>query len=286
MKKLFFAAAMLLSTGAMAQEVNVTMAEATPFEFTTSESYVSIYLGDETRAANIADDNYIYIGPDGDNGRNLWVWNNTYDFPDTPDLNSFGIPGEYMSLEVKDVGWSGLGYNIAAANPVNLSFIDSNWAFHIAVKTQYKGALMFNLTDGTGTEAHLVFGESGDTYDEHPAIANFPRDGEWYNIDIPMACLEDQFEFTFAGAASYADKNYFVVCCGGVEGTVVSYDAVFFHGPKVDAGLINQTGEAGIGATLSGGLQSASAKTYDLCGRVASGKGIRIVDGKIRILKN
>lgn len=278
-KSLLFLAAATMGAACFAQDFSVTMAEEKPFEFSTKESYVTIFLGEETRTTNIPDANYIYIGPDPDNGRNLWVWEDTYNFPTASDLNSFGIPGEYMSVQVvPGTTWSGLGYNIAKTNPINLSFIDSEWGFHMAVKTQYTGPLMFNLTDGTGTEAHLVFGDTGSDYDGHAAIANFPRDGEWYNIDIPMSWLEDQFEFTFEGNTKYADKNYFVVCCGGVEGTIVDYDAVFFHGPKVDPGMIDGVQ----------GIRTAADNTtvYDLAGRrtTATRKGIYVQGGK-KVLK-
>ena len=236
MKKFYLmAAAALCGISAMAQEVSVTMAEEHPFTFSTNESYVSIYLGEETQKSNIPDDNYIYIGPDENAGRNLWIWENTFNGITASDLNSFGVPGEYMAMEVGNVGWSGLGYNIAAANPIDLSYIDSNWSLHFAVKMTSAQTVSFQLTDGNGKEAKIVLGK--DPIDGVQPVADFPRDGEWYNIDIPMTWFEDKAEFTFADASAYADKNYFVLLAGGVQGTVVNYDAVFFHGPKVANGI-------------------------------------------------
>ena len=280
-KTLLFIAAAMMSAASFAQDdVKVSMADENPFKFSADESYVTIFLGDETKTtAGLDDANFIYFGPDGDNGRNLWVWGDTFGWPEKNDLNSFGVPGDYMSVSVLNVGWSGLGYNIAKDNPVNLSFIDSNWAFHMAVKTTYKGAIDFKLTDANGMEAAIALG--AEPYESDAPIADFPRDGEWYNIDIPMSYFEDQFEFTFEDATNYADKNYFVVLAGGVEGTVVDYDAVFFHGPKVDADIINQVPEAdainGIKVT-----KASDNAIYDLTGRrVANAtKGIYIQNGK------
>lgn len=236
MKKFYLmAAAVLCGVSAMAQDIKVTMAEENPFQFSADESYVSIYMGEETQKANIPDANYIYIGPDENAGRNLWIWDNTFNGITASDLNSFGVPGEYMAMEVGTVGWSGLGYNINADNPIDLSYINSDWTFHFAVKMTSAQTVSFQLTDANGKEAKIVLGK--DPIDGVQPVADFPRDGEWYNIDIPMTWFEDKAEFTFADASSYADKNYFVLLAGGVQGTVVNYDAVFFHGPKVANGI-------------------------------------------------
>lgn len=278
MKKILLSlAAGLVSMAGMAQ-VSVTPAADNPFNFSAGKSYVCIYLGDETRGeVGMADDSYIYFGPDADNGRNLWSWDQTFEFPETADVNSFFIPGEYMSVRVAST-WSGLGYAIAAENPVNLSFIDSNWGFHFAVRTQYEGPIAFKITDGKGTEAAIVLGNA--PYENDPAVANFPRDNEWYNIDVPMSWLEDQFEFTFDGDTRYADKNYFVVLGGGVEGTIIDYDAVFFHGPKVSPSLIDEVSADAIGGVKADA--AADAPIYDLTGRrvAKATKGIYLVGGK------
>lgn len=225
------------SLSAMAQDDEIRVTPATDpdtfepsFQFNKEYKYYSISLDDETKEANLNDDQYIYIGPDEENGRNLWMWAG-FSFPTTSMANSFGVPGAYTSVMVTgDGGWSGLGYNVAAANPIDLSGITSEYTFHIALSSESSEPIDFYLTDGNGKEAHLVFGE--DAFGENEPIANFERDGEWYNIDIPMTYLEDNFGLSFKGAENYADKNLLCLLGGGVAGTTINYDAVFFYGPK------------------------------------------------------
>ena len=205
------------------------------FQFSADDHYYTIYLDEETQAANLKDDQVTYIGADGDQGRNLWIWAGGSTFLDPSGTNSFGVPGNYMSYRVGTDGWSGLGYNIDATHPVDLSGIGDDYTFHIALMSTSKETVEFYLTDLDGHEANLVFGQTA--YDGKEPVADFNRDGEWYNIDIPMTYLEDNFGFSFKNAKEYKDKNILCVLAGGVEGTVINYDAVFFYGPKTSTGV-------------------------------------------------
>ena len=80
--------------------------------------------------------------------------------------------------------------------------------------------------------------------------ADFERDGEWYNIDIPMSYLEDQYGLSFAKAKDFTG-NILSILAGGTEGTVLDYDAVFFYGPKTSTGVAGATAEKAY-YTLSG----------------------------------
>lgn len=73
------------------------------------------------------DDQYVYLGADADAGRNLYVWDNTFNFLTSSGTNSFGVPGGYLSLQVGNAGWSGLGYNIVSISLIKLvKEIDAN----------------------------------------------------------------------------------------------------------------------------------------------------------------
>ena len=276
---LLMAALFCGSFTAFAQDDEVKVTPATTedgdpaFTFQKDYKYYGIYLDEETKSANLSDDQYVYIGPDADNGRNLWMWNG-FDFPTTSNVNSFGIPGGYTSVQVtgKD-GWSGLGYNIAAANPVDLSGITSDYTFHIALNSKGKDSFDFYLTDGKGKEAHLVFGDAA--FGDNDPVANFNRDGEWYNIDIPMSYLEDNFGFSFKGADKYADKNILCLLAGGNAGFTIDYDAVFFYGPKNSA-----TGIKDITTTT----QNGAAEYYTVDGKKVSEAQAKAIKG-IYIMK-
>lgn len=237
------AAALLCgSLSAAAQDVKVTPAidENTfepAFQFNKDYHYYTILLDEETQAANLTDDQVTYIGADAEAGRNLWIWATSSSFVDPTGTNSFNVPGNYITYRVGTDGWSGIGYNVAKDSPIDLSGITDEYTFHMAVKSTSNEVFEFYLTDLNGHEANLVLGTKA--YDDKEPIADFNRDGEWYNIDIPMTYLEDNFGFSFKGASNYADKNLLCVLAGGVEGTEISYDAVFFYGPKTSTGVNN-----------------------------------------------
>ena len=219
------------------------------FKFSKENKYYAVVLDDETRAANIDDDQYVYVGPDADNGRNLWIWDGKSKFLENlSDNNSFNVPGNYMAYQCGDAGWSGLGYNVAKANPIDLSGITSEYTLHMALKSTDDDTFELYFTDMNDHQANLVFGKTA--YDDKDAIGDFKRDGEWYNIDIPMSYLEDNFGFSFKGASQYCDKNLLCVLAGGRESATICYDAVFFYGPK------NSTGVNGINASESNAAKS------------------------------
>lgn len=240
MKKFTFFLMAALFCGNMtvlAQDDDISITPATDpdtfeptFTFNKDYKYYGILLDDETKAANLTDDQYVYIGADADEGRNLFIWDGSSTFVETSGVNSFGVPGEYLAYQVGTAGWSGLGYNINNTKTYDLSGINDDYKFHIALMSTGNDPVDFYLTDGSGREAHLVFGDAA-AFDHDP-VGNFERDGEWYNIDIPMTYLEDNFGLSFKKDNAYADKNILCLLAGGNNGFVINYDAVFFYGPK------------------------------------------------------
>lgn len=220
------------------------------FNISEKNDYYVIYMDEETMS-KISDGQLKYIGPEKKEGRNLWMWDGQSYFTESPSgNNSFDVPGAYMSYIVGGAGWSGIGYNVAKPDangeyefqeadgtkvkypvvPLNLMGINDDYKFHFAVKANDKDAVDFYLTDGSGHEAHLILGDT--KYGTNEPVANFERDGEWYNIDVPMTYLEDNFGLSFKKDNAYVDKNIFCVLAGGNAGFTIDYDAVFFYGPK------------------------------------------------------
>jgi len=287
MKKFTFLLAAALFCGsftAFAQddEIKVTPAFNDDFEptfkFNKDYTYYGIYLDEETQKANLNDDQYIYIGADDDAGRHLYVWDNTYSFNTPSGNNSFDVPGGYISIKVGTIGWSGLGY--ANDNPIDLSGITNDYKLHIAIKSTSTESFNFKIGDGSydGTTnnknnpANLVFGDAA--YEGNDPICNFERDGEWYNIDIPVSVLEDDFGFSFKKNTAFVG-NILSILAGGKAGTTVDYDAVFFYGPK---GSTN-----GIKGITVNTANNAVAEYYTIDGKKVSAaaakanKGIYIV---------
>lgn len=238
-KSTFFLVAALfcgsLSTFAQDDEIRITPATdpdtfEPAFTFNKDYKYYGILLDDETKEANLTDDQYVYIGADAAEGRNLYIWDSSSTFVEPSGVNSFGVPGGYLAYQVGTDGWSGLGYNINADKSYDLSGINDEYTFHMALMSTGKDPVDFYLTDGQGREAHLVVGDAA-AFD-HDAVFNIERDGEWYSIDIPMTYLEDNFGLSFKKDTEYKDKNILCLLAGGNKGFTINYDAIFFYGPK------------------------------------------------------
>ncbi len=154
----------------------------------------------------------------------LYVWNGTYTAESHTGKNSFGYDEGYTVYTVGTAGWSGLGY-ASQGKGKDLSMLDDTYYLHFAMA-------------GTGNETHLVtvgntkfaIGPTG--YDDNgnvtPALADYPRDGKWYNIDIPYAEIRSRATAVFDSPQAYTG-NVFAVLSGGKQGTQLQFDNVFFY---------------------------------------------------------
>ena len=266
-----------ISVSAQDDDIRITPAEdpntfEPTFKFNSDSKYYGIYLDEETRDGNLTEDQYIYVGPDEKSERYLDVWpdGTSVTFGTPSGVNSFGVPDSYNSLTVGSLGWSGIGYRAGSDANLNLSGITDEYTFHIAMKTTTTDPILVQLVADDDIKAPIVFGKAD--YDGNEPIGDFPRDGEWYNIDIPMSLLGDNFSFTFKHATNRVG-DYFEVMPGKVEGTTVDFDAVFFYGPK------NSTGVKGINTANA----TAQKAYYTLTGEsvtadfAKANKGIYVV---------
>lgn len=167
-----------------------------------------------------------------DNTKNfLYIWENTY-VPDvTADrTNSFGWDEGYNRFAVTTVGWSGLGFASAKGNGKDLSMIDDSYWLHFAMKaddqqmhtshTVLIGDAKFRIGQSDGTAASL---------------GDFPRDGQWYNFDIPVKALHQFAANLFGTSASAYEGNVVAFLSGGNEGAELDFDNIFFYKSKTKA---------------------------------------------------
>lgn len=214
------------------REITITSATDEPYQFSSTDDYYVLYLDSETQSSNLKSSQITEIGPD-DVTRFLYTWSGTFTAVEATGNNSFGVPGAYQAWQVADQGWSGLGYYIAEAGAMDLSGINSEYTLHFAVKSTSTETIEFYVVDGNGATAYLPLGSSN--FEGHAPIGDFERNGEWQNVDVPVSYLVRQgLDYRTATAFS---GNIFCLLAGGVQGTEVAYDAVFFHGPakSVDA---------------------------------------------------
>jgi hypothetical protein len=150
-----------------------------------------------------------------------------------------------------------------------LSGITTDYKLHLSVKSTAR-------TSGTVFDIYFV---DGDKHDGHIQLGtksgcagNISADGNWYNIDLSMEYLADQYGFDLSSATSYADKNLFCLSWGAT-GNNLYIDTAFFYGPQpTTSGIVN----------VETGNQKADTSLYNLAGqRVEKGtKGLLIQNGK------
>ena len=232
-------------TAAGTYDLQVSSAAEHPFAFSKSDRYYLIFLDGNTRQANLSEKQIVDCGPNGTN-RQLYPWADTFTFPAATDENSFGVGSDYMNCRVGTAGWSGLGYFVGASDrPLNLSGINDDFTLHFAVKTTYTGMLEFELVDAMGNGGWVVLGEGDGTFEGHKILGNFPRDGQWHNIDVPIKLLANEWAVNFSTATNFTG-NLFCFLAGGVADTEVGVDAVFIYGSEASA----QKSEVAGAATL------------------------------------
>jgi hypothetical protein len=167
--------------------------------------------------------------PDGVN-KNLFVWGETMNGGTPVGPNSYGEAEGWVSLVVNDGTWSGAGYAIGPEfGPIDMTKLATSpedYYFHIALKsTQSETSYEFvfavdKLTEEKALEVHIfVGGENADI--------NFVRDGEWDEIEIPLTTFIAKQPAAFQN--SFVDANIFAFLLGGVGGTTLDMDAVFFY---------------------------------------------------------
>ncbi|WNJ19293.1 Ig-like domain-containing protein [Pontibacter sp. G13] len=224
-------ATIVATTGAFSAtcEVEVTPKEIDPNNLPTSlrgSDYYLIHL-DETSAGFIDGKIAHDFRPD-DTNKFLYVWENTFSAGNPTGLNSYGLAEGWISLVVGNVGWSGAGFFVGtgygAIDMTNLFNNPDDYVFHIAVKSAQENtsyALIFN--DGTA-EARVVIGDVA--IENVEPYLNFDRDNEWHEIEIPVSYLQQLGVFY---NDSFTDVNVMAMLAGGVAGTTVDMDAMFFY---------------------------------------------------------
>ena len=231
------AASCFMALAAAAQTSYVTPAtniDGDPtFDFNGTTNYVILYASeDEVDALGETKILKNESPTDLDGARPVYIWDNTYTGGEGEGFNSFGGSG-YMSFVVGTVGWSGLGHCgvVDAAKELDgfdLSMLkNGKWYLHMAMKDAGSIHATHNIAIGPNATGCFALGETK-TDAKYELIGDFDRDGEWYNIDIPVDDLVDLgFDLT-----NCTDK-----CAGGAQ---LNYDAVFFYQKAADATGINQ----------------------------------------------
>lgn len=187
------------------------------------DEYTTAALGSKVKASYQLDDVNVF----------LYVWENTYLAGTPSGLNFYGEAAGWSSLVVGNVGWSGAGWCVT--NPEYVpAFVDStsdlsNWYFHIG----YKGAANVAhivILYWQGGEYKFAIGQgsladAGVTYTALAPTSGTFQPNVWNEYEV---CLADT-GFNYAADNTTPKANLAAFLSGGVAGTTIDVDAVFFY---------------------------------------------------------
>lgn len=160
----------------------------------------------------------------------LYVWDGTYTEGSSTGPNFFGEVEQWTSLVVGTAGWSGAGFFTSNATALNqLQTVTANaddYYLHIGIKSRDNATHVFGL-DG---QSNVRFAIGSTTFidgnNQYVPIADFTRDGEWQEIEIPMSTLKTM---GLLYSTDMGDKNVMYVLSGPVTGVTLDLDAVFIY---------------------------------------------------------
>lgn len=191
------------------------------------DEYSTAAIKDKIKASYQVDDTNVWF----------YIWDEnpqTYDPGTGGGLNFYGEATGYTSLVVSGrANWSGGGWCVL--NPEYIpAFAEStadlkNWYFHIA----YKGAAGVPhciILYWQGKEYKFVIGQGTFVDGAFSAAAIAPTSGAfqpnvWNEYEV---CLADT-GFNYATANTVSKANIAAVLSGGVAGTTLDVDAIFFY---------------------------------------------------------
>lgn len=197
-------------------------------ETLNGSDYYVIQL-DDLSYANISDRVIQDFRPD-DVDKNLFVWDNTFNAGTSVGTNFYGQDESWITLNVGSVGWSGAGFNAGAGfGTIDMTRMFDNpedYYLHVGIKTgQASSSYLLILNDGV-TEAKIAIGNDfidGVTY---PSYKPLVRDNTWNSIDIPVTHLNTLGLFY---NQPFQDLNVLAFLAGGIQGTTLDMDAIFFY---------------------------------------------------------
>jgi hypothetical protein len=135
-----------------------------------------------------------------------------------------------MSLIVGTQGWSGGGFFVQNSDVldklVDVTTHPADYYLHLVIRSRNQTVYLIGM-DGQ-SNAKIAIGSAGfnDNGVITPAVADFTRDGEWHELEIPMTT------FTTGGllySTGLTGKNVMWFLAGGVSGATMDLDAVFIY---------------------------------------------------------
>ena len=208
----------------------------------------------------------------------LYVWEGTMTAGSESGVNSFGYDeGGYPVYTVGTVGWSGLGYS-SKAQGKDMSMVDDTYYLHLGMKATTNTPYLIIVGNARFAIGSTSFVDGTKTY---APICDFPRDGKWYNLDIPYSEIASRATTVFDNPEDVTG-NVVAFLAGGTTGTKLIFDQVFFYNDGSEATSIDAV-------TPATPNTIANNRTYTLSGIEVKGdnlpKGIYIRNGRKFIVR-
>ena len=208
----------------------------------------------------------------------LYIWKGTMTASNESGVNSFGYDeGGYPVYTVGTVGWSGLGYS-SKAKGKDMSMVDDTYYLHLGMKATTNAPYLIIVGNARFAIGSTSFVDGDKTY---APICDFPRDGKWYNLDIPYSEIASRATTVFDNPEDVT-ANVVAFLAGGTTGTKLIFDQVFFYNDGSEATSIDAV-------TPATPNTIANNRTYTLSGIEVKGdnlpKGIYIRNGRKFIVR-
>lgn len=208
----------------------------------------------------------------------LYIWEGTMTASNESGVNSFGYDeGGYPVYTVGTVGWSGLGY-ASKAQGKDMSMVDDTYYLHLGMKATTNTPYLIIVGNARFAIGSTSFVDGTKTY---APICDFPRDGKWYNLDIPYSEIASRATTVFDNPEDVTG-NVVAFLAGGTTGTKLIFDQVFFYNDGSEATSIDAV-------TPATPNTIANNRTYTLSGIEVKGdnlpKGIYIRNGRKFIVR-
>lgn len=207
----------------------------------------------------------------------LYIWEGTMTASNESGVNSFGYDeGGYPVYTVGTVGWSGLGYS-SKAKGKDMSMVDDTYYLHLGMKATTNAPYLIIVGNARFAIGSTSFVDGDKTY---APICDFPRDGKWYNLDIPYSEIASRATTVFDNPEDVT-ANVVAFLAGGTTGTKLTFDQIFFY----NDGSV----PSGINTVKQNNATTGNDRTYTLSGVEVKGdnlpKGIYIRNGKKIIVR-
>lgn len=157
-----------------------------------------------------------------------------YVFNNVTGKGSFGQIGGFLDLSVTTSTWSGLGFcmrdndaNVTTSFPVDYTAVTDDYHFHMAVKSSTSPVKAHHIEMFGSSTGKADFSVGVGSMEAAPNITpNFPTDGSWYVIDIPISQLR-----TYGWTNRDTFKGNYFVTLSGAPTNNLAMDAIFIYLP-------------------------------------------------------